>query len=162
LKIAERAASLPEVAAAGLVALYVSRGDEVDTAPLIRKLLETKGVFAAPRVIGEGQLEFHLAREFPQGFSPGRYGILEPDPAIRSETIDIAECGVVFVPGVAFDRKGNRIGYGKGYYDRALQRSMSSLSIGLAYSFQVLERVPSEAHDVPIKMLITEDLIAAT
>ena len=84
------------------------------------------------------------------------FGILEPDPEVYPVTVEPNEIGVVFVPGVAFDRLGHRLGYGKGYYDRWLRGASALEKIGLAFSFQVLERLPAEAHDVRLDLLVTE------
>lgn len=155
-RIAERAASLPAVMSAKRVALFLGKGDEVDTTPLVRRILEMKGEFAAPKTVSKERIEFHLARDFPRGFSPGRFGILEADPAVWPEIVAIASCDVVFVPGLAFDRAGNRIGYGKGHYDRVLPLARGAFKVGLAFSFQVLESVPAEEHDVPLDCVLTE------
>ena len=85
------------------------------------------------------------------------YGILEPKKDkiknISSDKIDL-----IIVPGVAFDLKGNRMGHGKGYYDRFLNL-VKSTSIGLAFEFQIIENIPVESHDKPIDMIITEKRI---
>ena len=62
---------------------------------------------------------------------------------------------VILVPGLAFDRNGGRMGFGKGYYDRLLESS-NAVKIGLCYDFQILEKIPTESHDVPMNFVITE------
>ena len=87
---------------------------------------------------------------------PGIYEILEPDPA-RTKPVSGGQAGCVLVPGVVFDSKKNRIGHGAGFYDRFLKEINPSVpKIGLAFSFQVVEEVPSESHDVAMDFLITD------
>lgn len=87
-------------------------------------------------------------------------GVLEsgafnvPEPKDKTP-FDKKEIDLVIVPGVAFDRKGNRTGYGKGYYDRFL-KDMSALKIGVCHSFQLLDEIESEEHDVKMDMIVTE------
>jgi 5-formyltetrahydrofolate cyclo-ligase len=64
---------------------------------------------------------------------------------------------LVLVPGLAFDLTGNRLGFGKGYYDRVLpQLKKTTLTIGLGYSFQIVEKIPTESHDFPLKAVLSE------
>ena len=83
-----------------------------------------------------------------------RYGMLEP-----SETcpiFPIAQLQLVVVPGIAFDRKGYRLGYGKGFYDRFLANCPPVIPIGLAYQIQIVEDTFPEAWDVPVQHIFTE------
>ena len=66
-----------------------------------------------------------------------------------------ADIDIVIVPGVAFDKKYNRMGYGKGYYDRFL-KDMTALKIGVCHSFQLVDEIPSEPHDIKMDMIVTE------
>jgi 5-formyltetrahydrofolate cyclo-ligase len=85
-------------------------------------------------------------------FETGHYGIREPvDPRrISVETIDL-----MVVPGVAFDRNGNRLGRGGGYYDRFL-KGFSGYSVGVAFDFQLLPEVPHNSHDIPVGIVVSE------
>jgi 5-formyltetrahydrofolate cyclo-ligase len=84
-----------------------------------------------------------------------RFGLLEPerDVGLMVEPDDL---DLVIVPGVAFDRRGNRLGFGGGYYDRFFERC-NATRVGLAYAFQVVDDIPAEDHDVKIDWLVTED-----
>lgn len=82
----------------------------------------------------------------------GAYGILEPKTVRKADENNI---DVILVPGLAFDRNGGRMGFGKGYYDRLLESS-KAVKIGLCYDFQILEKIPTESHDVPMNFVITE------
>lgn len=87
--------------------------------------------------------------------TPGAFAI--PEPPADAECARSDELDLVLVPGVAFDFSGNRIGYGKGFYDRFLKDIPRHVRFGLAYRFQVLESVPSHETDVKIGRIITED-----
>ena len=87
--------------------------------------------------------------------STGAYGILEPREIKIALPEDIQ---VAIIPGIAFDKKGYRIGYGKGYFDRLLPK-MNALKIALAFDFQLLDELPREKHDVKMDMIITDKRI---
>jgi len=91
---------------------------------------------------------------------PGRFGILEPRSELRQSTerqATIQEVDLVVVPGVAFDRRGGRLGHGRGYYDRLLaQARPDTLLVGLAYECQILPETPILPGDIPVDKLITE------
>ena len=88
--------------------------------------------------------------------SPRSFGILEPSDVI--EIKHPSEIDVILVPGVAFTREGGRLGMGKGYYDRFLKQC-TGVKIGLAYHEQILDVIPTEAHDVDMDILITDETI---
>ena len=98
---------------------------------------------------------FHSQLNSFEDLRPGALGVLEPSPeqriALTPESFDL-----VIVPGVAFDRFGGRLGYGKGYYDRFLDQT-SAFRLALAFDFQLLETVPTEMHDVPMDGILTEN-----
>ena len=85
------------------------------------------------------------------------YGILEPKKE-KIKEISIDEIDLIIVPGVAFDKFGNRLGHGKGYYDRLLKNANTTI-IGLAFEFQTIEKIPTDEHDKPVDIIITEDRI---
>jgi 5-formyltetrahydrofolate cyclo-ligase len=88
-------------------------------------------------------------------YKTGNYGIQEPIPPhrLKSEEIDL-----FLVPGVAFDRTGNRLGRGGGYYDRMLALSTAP-RIGICFHFQLLDQLPTEPHDVPVQIIITDKTV---
>jgi 5-formyltetrahydrofolate cyclo-ligase len=85
----------------------------------------------------------------------GKYGILENS---MSDSI-IEEMDLLIVPGIAFDLQGNRIGYGKGYYDRFLSKRKANYIIGLAFENQIINKIPKTAYDIPVNILFTEKRI---
>ncbi len=147
-KIAEKFLSLPEVKKANSILLYYPHKNEVDTTFIIEKLLNEGKEIILPKVVG-----FHI---HPVKISDitslksGYAGIKEPEG--REYPLDKVE--IIVIPAIAFDIRGHRLGYGKGYYDRLLSK-VNALKIGLAYDFQVLEKLPSEPHDIPVDLVIT-------
>lgn len=88
-------------------------------------------------------------------FENGAFGVPEPK---EKELFDKGKIDVVLVPGVAFDKRFNRMGFGKGYYDKFLN-GISAVKIGVCHSFQLLDIIPCEEHDVKMDMIITEDAV---
>ena len=82
----------------------------------------------------------------------GKFGISEPRP--ECETIPLDQFDLVLVPGLAFDPGGNRLGRGRGFYDRILAAA-SGVKCGVAYDFQLLEKIPVEPHDAPVNFIFT-------
>lgn len=138
--------------AAVRVALYFPVRNEVDTSAIFSDITAS-GKEAYFPVAREGNLVFRRVSDLAQ-LSPGAYGI--PEPPVSATAADVRELDLILVPGVAFDVSGNRIGYGKGYYDRALSAVPRGKRIALAYGFQVLKSVPRGEHDLDCGMVITE------
>jgi 5-formyltetrahydrofolate cyclo-ligase len=136
------------------VAAFASTRGEIDTYPLLEGIMASGKKLALPHVSKDkSQLRFYEVTDLKK-LSPGEFGILCPEPvhAVPMDKIDL-----ILVPGLAFDRKGFRLGFGKGYYDRALpQIRPDSVSVGLCYSFQVVDQVPVGEHDIPVKALLHE------
>ncbi|WP_457624383.1 5-formyltetrahydrofolate cyclo-ligase [Persephonella sp.] len=155
-KIAEKFISLPQLRKARNILLYYPHKNEVDTRFIIKKLLED-GSFNLflPKVSGDRLLPVRISDL--SGLKKGYAGIMEPEGEVYSpEDIDI-----VVVPAVAFDLKGHRLGYGKGYYDRFLKET-GALRVGVAYDFQVVDKLPAEQHDVPVELILTPTRIINT
>ncbi len=123
----------------------------------IEDWLEAQGALVHyPRVISraEGRMEFAFAPPSAARWSPGPYGNEEPDegcPAAGAQELD-----VIFVPGVAFGEKGERIGRGKGFYDRYLARAGRALRIALIFDFQLLPALPQNPWDQRVHWILTE------
>ena len=148
--IEEKLFSLPEYKKAKTVSFFVSFGSEVDTHDMIKEALKEKEV-CVPVVQGD-----YIALSKINGLGDldkeGKYGILEPSSIIE---VDKEMVDLIIVPGVAFDKKGYRIGYGKGYYDNLL-RDYKGNTIGLCFALQMIGKVPVKEHDVRVKKVITE------
>lgn len=136
--------------------VFVSYNNEVDTHRIIKQALQQGKRVAVPVILSieEGMVAV-LIRSF-QELNKNKYGILEP-PLIETNIITPEEIDLVLVPGVAFDDKGGRVGYGAGMYDRYLVKVKSSTpKIALAYNFQLLPEVPMEPFDVRLDGIITD------
>ena len=108
-------------------------------------------MIALPVVVGD-DLELRLYTG-PEDLKPGAYGIEEPTGELFT---DYADIDFIVVPGVAFDRNGNRLGRGKGYYDRLLPRIPSAHKAGICFPFQLVEEVPAEPFDIRMDEIITQ------
>lgn len=155
LRAQQRLLSAAEFGAASSLALYSPILNEVFTEEIFRQARQEKRLIAYPRVKGS-TLEF-IEVESPQDLRPGAFGVMEPEGACQ---ILVEGLDMVVVPGVAFDRSGFRLGYGKGFYDRALHDAgPGTLRIGLCFELQLVDFLPAERHDVAMDMIITEERI---
>ena len=136
---------------ASTVMMYYPLGDEVDVTPVIERLAENGKTVVLPQVTGEAEM---VLRRYTgkADLQEGAFGIMEPCGEIFSdyETIDVA-----IIPGMAFDRRGNRLGRGKGYYDRFLPLLPTRVyKIGVCFPFQLLDFIPMEEHDISMDTVI--------
>lgn len=132
---------------------FVSYGTEVDTLGIIRQVLkEGRLGVAVPRVCGR-DMEFYEITSM-EDLKPGYQGIPEP---VTKKCIPAAQ-GVMLLPGLAFDRDKNRVGYGGGYYDRYLERYRGNnlITIALAYDFQVTDKIETEEFDRKPQWVVTD------
>ncbi len=150
-RIVRRVVAMAQFEAARCLSCYVSRQNEVDTHRLIEMAIDQDKVVGAP-VSGEDGRMDHFSVQSLSELLPGRFGILEPR---STHPVPEMEFELVVIPGIAFDRLGNRIGSGGGYYDRFLS-GISAFKIGLGFDFQMMEVLPSESHDVRLDAVVTE------
>jgi 5-formyltetrahydrofolate cyclo-ligase len=149
--IADRFLALPEVGRARCVMLFWSFGSEVLTAGIVERLHRRDVLVTLPRIEGPDLVPVAYAPGDPTRATP--FGAMEPS---GPEVVDPGRLEVVAVPGVAFDRRGRRIGYGGGFYDRFL-RTTPAVPIGLAFALQVLdEDLPAGHVDLPVAAIVTE------
>jgi 5-formyltetrahydrofolate cyclo-ligase len=156
--ISNRVISTKEYQSSSSVGIYYSIGSEVKTFDIIKHSLENKKEIALPRVIDSTIIQFFKIMEdkFEKiKFTKGKYGIFENS---MSTTI-IDKIDLLIIPGIVFDLKGNRIGYGKGYYDRFLSLGKSKCIMGLSYESQIINEIPNNEHDIPVDIIITEKRI---
>ena len=137
------------------VMLYLSMRSEVETGGLLEGLLQAGKRVCAPVVDTE------RTRLIPRRIRDGKtdlvrhpYGMLEP--GTTCPIFPIAQLQLIVVPGIAFDRKGYRLGYGKGFYDRFLTNCPQTVPIGLAYQIQVVKDTFPKAWDMPVQHIFTE------
>lgn len=150
--------ALPLYRQARTVALYSPVHNEVSTVQLLRDALAAHRSLVLPRVDG-AELVFRRIHALDD-LAPGSFGILEPGP--ETEPVALEELELIVLPGVAFDRRGHRLGYGKGYFDRALQAAgRGPQRVGLAYDFQLVEVLPTFEHDMQLDLLVMETEVLA-
>ena len=135
------------------IALYAALPDELPSRPLFDSVVDRCSQVLLPRTAEEDRLEFFPVTRWEE-LQPGCYGVLEPPPEGPPELL--APDDLVVVPGVAFDSFGNRLGRGKGCYDRTFASGSGPILIGFGYEFQVIEAVPHEAGDRRMDAIVTE------
>lgn len=143
--------ALPEFQRARVVLLYWSMADEVQTHAFVERWYKEKTLLL-PCVDGD---DLRL-RQYtgPECMVAGeQFGIGEPS---GEEWTDLDAVELIVVPGVAFDRQNNRMGRGRGFYDRLLKSTPNAVKTGVAYDFQILDSIPVEPHDVKMDRVITE------
>ena len=160
LLICRAAASHPAFRKAQRVALFAPLPSEPDIHPLIEEAwAEGKRVvlpFMLERRI-KPELTWHEVTGWDDVVARGPQGLREPDP-VRCPAVAPAELDCVFVPGLAFDEEGHRLGRGGGFYDAFLGHTPAKLAcIGLFFAAQKVKRVPREAHDYALRAVITEE-----
>ena len=161
IMIAKRVLSLKKVQKAEIIFLYASYKNEVGTKKLIQKLLSMGKKVALPKV-REEEMDFFLIRSWEE-LVLGYQGILEPDGA--GQIVVPTKNDVMLLPGVVFDRKGNRIGYGGGYYDKYLDQQKDNLPclIGIGYEMQMFsDIIPTEPQDKSLDFVVTEKKVRKT
>lgn len=135
------------------IALYSAIRDELSTHPLATELMRRGLKLAFPRVIAGQNLQFHWVAGLDE-LSDGTWGIAEPSAAAP-----VAEPGsldAILVPALAFDRKGNRLGWGRGHYDSALAAHADAIRVGYAFDCQLVNNVPARDADAPMDLIVTE------
>ena len=145
---------------AGVIHIFISKPDEPDTRPIIDHCWRSGKKIAVPVVLPNTFDLFHSEIRSFDDLVSGIHGTQEPSPKnwikMNPERFDLA-----IVPGVAFDRKGGRLGHGMGYYDRFLELTRA-FRLALAFDCQLLENVPSELHDIPMDAILSESGILET
>ncbi|MFO0916379.1 MAG: 5-formyltetrahydrofolate cyclo-ligase [Pirellulales bacterium] len=149
---------LPQLTQAGTICVYVSLADEVQTHDWIRSLLVRQSATVAVPYCVDRDLQLVQLTNWSE-LRPGRFGILEPDEALRSDTqrqLAATAIDAFVVPGRAFTNDGLRLGNGWGFYDRLLQRARpDAFTVGVAFTEQIVAELPSEPHDVRLQMVVS-------
>jgi len=132
---------------------YVSLPYEVETWRLMARMLKLGKRVVVPRV-HRTQLHLVALHDPAKELSPGAFGVWEPGRNAR-QTVNPNSLDLVLVPGLAFDRRGHRLGHGLGYFDRFLRRLPATTpTIGLCYDFQLQDRLPTRPHDQAVGRVI--------
>lgn len=162
-KISQRLFRLRELEAAKTVSTYINIGSEVKTGEILAWCLDQgKRVIIPVTDRANRRLIFSELRAPHRELEPGTFGILEPKPEFL-RPVPLEEAQVVLVPGIAWNLQGYRIGYGGGYYDRTINSIRSRvLTIGLAYEFQIILRIPTTRYDRAVHRIVTERRVINT
>jgi 5-formyltetrahydrofolate cyclo-ligase len=160
LVICQIAANLPAFVAGRCVALFAPLRLEPDIHPLIEEAWAQGRRVVLPLMIKHGttpQLDWHEITNWDEVVVPGPFGLREPDP-LRCPRVPMAELDCVFVPGVAFDQTGLRLGRGGGFYDSFLDQAPAALPcIGVMFAMQKVAQLPGEPHDQALRSVVTEE-----
>jgi 5-formyltetrahydrofolate cyclo-ligase len=153
--IADAVWSIPEVAGARRILLFASMPSEVPTAPIAAEARSRGIAVVYPRCLPSSREMTLHAVEADDHLVIGSHGLLEPP--VGCEPVDIASIDAAFVPGLAWDRTGGRLGRGAGYYDRFLSHPRwRGARIGLYFAAQEIPEVPMDDWDVPLDVIVTE------
>lgn len=148
----------PEYQNSRLILAYANFNQEVVTIGLLKQAFKEKKMVALPRIDrknGEEIMNFYLVQSF-EDLENGYFSIPEPKGELETPLLDVSDA-LMIVPGLAFDKTGSRIGYGKGFYDRFLSTHPVKYTIGICYDAQLLDadQIPTEETDMKIQKIIT-------
>ncbi|MBO2527498.1 MAG: 5-formyltetrahydrofolate cyclo-ligase [Clostridiales bacterium] len=149
--LAQQLFAHPLYCAAKTLYVYLSANQEVRTDTIIRQARKDGKRVAVPKVFGKELRFFYLDED--TRLETGSFGIAEPVDGQEADD----RTALVLLPGLAFDRDGHRIGYGGGYYDRFLARQPHHPTVALCYGFQLLDRLPTESHDIPADAVLVSE-----
>jgi 5-formyltetrahydrofolate cyclo-ligase len=160
-RASSRLLGLPELAlgGGGTVSGYVAIRGEIDPAAVLQAARAAGAAVVLPRISAEPpRLRFHrVGADAPMAV--GRWGTIEPHPdAVSCPELPADKIDVMIVPGLAFDARGRRVGYGGGYYDEAggRVRAAGGVLVGFAYDFQIVDHCPTGEGDVAVDMVVTD------
>lgn len=150
LPIMNRLLSMPEIASAGTILMYYSLPDEVYTHDAVETLARQGKTVLLPKVIDGENMEIRVYRN-KEDLAEGSYGIMEPKGQLFT---DYGKITTAVIPGMSFDSNNNRLGRGKGYYDRFLKKIPLAYKIGVCFDFQKEKDIPHEENDVKMDTVI--------
>jgi 5-formyltetrahydrofolate cyclo-ligase len=151
--ISQHAQTLPQWPAVQHIAIYCNIGSEVATEGLAQACRTQGKSLYLPVLKDKGQLQFAEWTN-TEPLLENHLGIGEPPPSARR--CPVSDLDIIFLPLIGWDRSGNRLGMGGGYYDRTLEDVSGPLLVGLAYSVQELEEIPRESWDIALDSVLTE------
>lgn len=156
LVIRERLFAVPEFQSSKTILFYAAFDGEVETFEMMRQAQKLGKKIALPAINqNEKKIKPALVTRLQEDLEDGPYGIKQPRHD-KTEALDLGEIDMAIVPGVAFDKNHHRLGRGQGYYDRFLKDlPKGTPSVGLAFDFQVVDRLPHQEHDIPVSRIIT-------
>ena len=136
------------------VYFYMAAGNEINLTPLFEESLKAGKRCVFPRVVNDSRMDFFAVYDVKE-LKEGYRGIREPDwncPVYRPE----GESSIMLVPGVVFDRRGGRIGMGKGFYDRYIYSHRPDCLLGVCGEYQLVDKAPMNENDIFMDMVVTE------
>ena len=148
--IFEKLVEMPEFQEAKSISIYVAYNQEIPTLPIIEEAFRLGKEVASP-IVEDGKINFYRYTSVSM-LEEGKYGILEP----KKDLGLVSDQSLVIMPGVAFDKNRNRIGYGGGYYDGYLMRNPKLKTIAFAYDFQIYEQFETDEGDYRPDKILTE------
>ena len=157
-KIISAIMELPEFTNGKNIMLYLSFNKEVNTYPLARWCLDNGKTVIAPYCIqSKREIVPYKITNLIGDLTKSAFGVMEPKQDIL-EKVNIEDIDLIIVPGVVFDENCNRIGFGAGYYDRFLPKKLKNTpAIGIAYDYQIIDKVPTDEYDAPLDYIITQE-----
>ncbi|MFH1208302.1 MAG: 5-formyltetrahydrofolate cyclo-ligase [Candidatus Omnitrophota bacterium] len=135
------------------VVFYYGIAPEVETRSFLEKVLKDKKIYL-PRIDPKKSLVLCRVRSLSRDLKKGAYNIREP--RAFCEERPASQMDIIIVPGVAFDKRGGRLGRGGGYYDRLLRKAQKVVKVGLCFRAQIVKKVPMKAHDMKVDRVITD------
>lgn len=136
---------------------YLALPNEVNIDQVLFQWLDQGKIIGIPVIKNQDLVPCQLLDA--ESLETGTFGIREPK-AESQRPLPLTQITAVILPGLAFDKQGNRLGYGKGFYDRFLQSfTIKPLLVAVAFSFQLLEKIPSEPHDIPVDYIVTPEKV---
>ena len=153
--VAQNLLSLDEIKKADTVSCYISLDDEICTDEIVRVLLDSGKSVGAPYCVdNNGNMDFYYITDFDD-LRIQSFGVREP-VIEKCKKVTSFDNTIIILPGLCFDSNGNRLGYGKGYYDRFLQIH-SLISVGLCYNSLIVKKVPTDMYDKKADIIVTEN-----
>lgn len=131
---------------------YMPLGNEVDLKPLMTELIDLGKTIVIPKVHNQYTMDFYPVESIDD-IHVGKYEVLEPN---NNKKMPKNEIDIIFIPGIYFSYQNYRLGFGGGYYDRYL-KNYHQAKVGICFSFQYINDIPLENHDIPLDFIITEN-----
>ena len=156
MAICKRLLEQPEYDRAQTIMIYLPMADEVDVAPIALRGWQQEKTIAAPRLAWDQRHMLPVEiRSLETGLVVTYKGLREP---AGGEPVPVEFLDLVIVPALAYDRQGNRLGRGAGFYDRFLKTpQFRGLAVGVAFREQLVDHIPAQENDVPVHMLVTDE-----
>ncbi|RRD03009.1 5-formyltetrahydrofolate cyclo-ligase [Prevotella sp. OH937_COT-195] len=150
ISVIKRLMASPKMKSANTVLMYYSLNDEVDTHDAVDRVLEQGKIVLLPKVISDTEMELRRYTG-PEDLQDGFFNIMEPSGELFE---DYAGIDLAVIPGMAFDSRNNRLGRGKGYYDRMLPKLVNAYKMGVCFDFQRLPGIPANENDIKMDEIV--------